>query len=222
VSNPEYPTPTRDPQVVFQNDNFIVFDKPPFFLTVPSQWGEEDPRYCLEPWSERELGLRIYPVHRLDFEVGGLVLFAKTPESQKRAGEWFECRDVEKIYQAISEKGKELPPGSRFEWQSMIHRGKKRSTEAPIGKLGVTRAKLVKQDADRSYWELEPLTGRPHQLRFELAKQGFALVGDKLYGSKTDWPDGGVALRAVSLELKFVPEKKRMGLPAMIKVKPLF
>jgi hypothetical protein len=72
------------------------------------------------------------------------------------------------------------------------------------------------------HWSLRPLTGRPHQLRFELSRRGWPVWGDALYGSARPFPiPGGIALRAVSLDLGACPEAPRLGLPAVLEVTPL-
>jgi tRNA pseudouridine32 synthase/23S rRNA pseudouridine746 synthase len=66
-------------------------------------------------------------------------------------------------------------------------------------------------------WKLEPITGRSHQLRFEMAKHGFPIDGDALYGSKREYPRPGIALRASEIHFNQVPSKELMGLPAFFK-----
>ena len=62
-------------KIVFENPRFLVVDKPSGWLSVPGRQGEADPRPCLS----RELRARgqVFPVHRLDEEVSGLILFAR-------------------------------------------------------------------------------------------------------------------------------------------------
>ena len=70
-------------------------------------------------------------------------------------------------------------------------------------------------------WNLYPLTGKPHQLRLELSRRGFPILGDVLYGSKVRltqdvWAFGSMALRAV--EIDFTAVQDRLGLPERIMI----
>lgn len=199
---------------VFENEHFAVADKPHGWLSTPAREAN-DPRPCLGRDLQMRVGVQIYPVHRLDFEVSGLVLFAKTTAAHRESQAWFEHGRVEKIYEAFSGTGA-APPEEWCEWRSRIAKGKRRAFEASHGKDSVTRARKTGVDEAWFKWELMPVTGRPHQLRFEMAKHGFPIVGDVLYGglaqSRTDW----IALRAVSLNLSALSE--RFGLPELLRV----
>jgi len=183
--------------------------------------GERDPRPCLGRHLEREWGVRLFPIHRLDFEVSGLVLYAFDAESHRAANHWFEARWITKVYEAFTETQTEDQLDVTVEWRSQILRGKRRAYESELGQWAITRARCLGKIDNSAWlrWNLEPLTGRPHQLRYELSKQGFPIVGDKLYGAQTDWKHEGIALRAI--KLGFGPVKERLGLPENLSVPPL-
>lgn len=189
--------------VVSNSTHFILVDKPSGYLSVPSRMGEEDPRPCLGLLLQQELGQQIYPTHRLDFEVSGLILFAKTEAAHRAANKWFENKWVRKTYSAQSEgyaNTAELP--QHFTWKSKLLRGKKRAYESPAGKLAITEATLLAVDRQTHHlsWQLLPITGRSHQLRYEMAKRQFPILGDKLYGSTHNYYDNAIALRALQIE----------------------
>jgi len=205
-------------QVVWQNENWLVVDKPPEWLTVPSRQGEADERPCLGKHLEKKLNCRLWPVHRLDFEVSGLVLFAFNADAHRVANAWFEKHQVQKTYEALSLG----PVPSEFlqeqEWKCKLVRGKRRSFVADHGLESVTRAKSIGAvSAGHWLWELQPLTGRSHQLRVEMFRHGFAIVGDELYGGAA-WSKPGIALRAHKLNFKLIGEEMRMGLPEVLNV----
>jgi tRNA pseudouridine32 synthase/23S rRNA pseudouridine746 synthase len=204
---------------VFENENFIAVDKPPMVLTTPSR-DARDPRPCLGKDLQARMGSQIFPVHRLDFEVGGLVLFAKTREAHRQAQVWFEQAQVGKTYLALSEPVSGATASDWLEWRSCLVRGKRRAFEAQHGKDSLTRARLL--DPSRALWELMPITGRPHQLRFEMFKHGHPILRDTLYGAKPDPSrdaSDGIALRAVKLD--FSGLKERLGLPERIEISAL-
>lgn len=209
------------PEILFENEHFLAADKPAGWLSVPSRMGAEDARPCLGRVLERgapESGGsafgRLWPVHRLDIEVTGLVLFARNADAHRAASGWFESRQVAKLYRALSE-GTPDPAwreGAEMVWESLLVRGKKRTFEAPHGKPSRTRAVWKGRTGEFMTWELEPLTGRSHQLRVELAKRKCPIVGDMLYGAAPRSEGEGIALRSVLLDFTKCPGAERLGL----------
>jgi len=175
--------------IVFQNSQFAVVHKPAGTLSVPSRIGLKDPRPVAGLWLQDHLAKKIYPVHRLDEDVSGLLLFALTAEAASAGNKWFESHQIVKTYEAISipvpdEDRKRLE--QVHTWECRLMRGKKRAYEASFGKPSVTKSKLVgATDDERSIWHLQPITGRAHQLRYEMSRHGFPIDGDDLYGSKS-------------------------------------
>lgn len=221
-----------DVAILWQGEGLLAVDKPAGWLTVPSRFADEDPRKVLGREVEKARGVRIFPVHRLDQEVSGLVLFATDGAAQRRANAWFEKRQVRKTYEAYSgprdfahwpanlpKADAPISDGEWQEWRSNILRGKRRSYEHAKGDLAITQARRRQENPERLAWDLRPLTGRSHQLRFEMSRHGYPILGDELYGSKANWPEG-IALRAV--ELDFSGVKDRGDLPERLAVKGLF
>ena len=223
---------------LFQNEHFVVLDKPPMVLTVPDRHQSDRP--CLGLELQNELKTQIFPVHRLDFEVSGLVLFALHEKAHKASQEWFQKKLIQKKYIAWTFKqdfnhwpeniqthrDSILPENkNQFLWKTQILRGKKRSYESKQGEWAETKARIVDFKNDVIQWELFPLTGKPHQLRLELSRRGFPILGDVLYGSESavnEWgwsQKQGIALRAIELNMNEIPllMKKQWQLPEMIK-----
>lgn len=202
--------------VAFANEHFVAVDKPPGWLSVPSRLGESDARPCVGRVLETQLGVRLWPVHRLDLEVTGLLLFAKDAPAHKVANLWFEERKVHKTYEAFTTVGDALPLNHPLQWECVMMRGKKRAYLSPHGKPSVTtatpRALVTLPDGPALLWELSPHTGRPHQLRFDLSRHGFPIIGDHLYGSDRSY-SLGIALRCVRLDLTSCPRAGDFGLP---------
>lgn len=221
--------------VVFENMDLIAVDKPHGWLTTPAREAT-DPRPCLGRELQTAVGRQIFPVHRLDFEVSGVVLFAKTKDAHTAAQKWFEDGTIVKTYQAFSAAFGDISEWNEWQiWKSQIAKGKKRAFEAPHGKDSETRVRVIEEVSPGSglagnlfRWELVPVTGRPHQLRFEMYKHGFSILGDVLYGGKEAGPaqveksrQDWIALRAVSLNLQQIAPDLRFGLPPILTVEPL-
>lgn len=219
--------------VVFRDENFIAVDKPAGWLSVPSRFEKEDSRSVLGREVEKLCRSSIFPIHRLDLEVSGLVLFALNANAHRRGSKWFEGREISKIYQGVSgsrdfahwpvdlrRADRPIPVGEEQEWRCKILRGKRRSYEHVKGDDAVTKAILLSESKGEIRWQLSPLTGRSHQLRFEMSRHGFPLKGDSLYGSPETWPGAGIALRAVRLDFSKISD--RGEIPEMLSVKGLF
>ncbi len=268
-------------QIVFENEHVVVCDKPSGVLSVPDRLGKDSKRKCLGLELQKKLQRQIFPAHRLDFEVSGLIIYAKTARAHEITQNWFQKKQIQKYYLAQTlkqdftfaeswpDKAKQslvrepilvsensslsAPPASVpasppvslptpwWEWTSRIVKGKRRVFEAPHGDLAITRARILKilkstdsfshySQVKESYfelnssllylWELEPVTGRSHQLRFELCKHGFPIVGDTLYGGLASPNEDWIALRAYKIEFKTnlpdTSEINRLGLPPVL------
>jgi tRNA pseudouridine32 synthase/23S rRNA pseudouridine746 synthase len=209
---------------VFENEHFIIVDKKAMVLSVPGRLGEEDSRPVLGRILEEDLKLTIYPVHRLDYEVQGLIMYAKTPAAHKAGNAWFEKKEVTKTYVALSTplpdtKTQAFKIGERLEWKSKLLRGKKRAYESSHGKDSLTHATLIKVENGIFHWELNPITGRSHQLRFELFHHDHPIIGDELYSSPEKFEGEGIALRAFKIDFSQAKNAKTFLLPEILEIK---
>lgn len=224
---------------LFRNEHFALLHKPCGVLTVPSHQGRADPRAVLGIQLQDEVGVAVLPVHRLDVEVSGLVLFALSAVAHRQANGWFEHQLVQKTYRAWTtpqgfahipahidnpRQSLGLAPDQTFEWHGRIERGKRRAYPSPHGKPSHTRATFLGQDTTTGYlgWDLQPLTGRPHQLRVDLSRHGFPILGDQLYGSEYVCADACIALVAWRLDFHKISQAERFGLPESVAIEPRY
>lgn len=223
--------------IVFENENFIVCDKPALVLSTPDRHKSDRP--CLGLELQKKMNLQIYPVHRLDLEVSGLIIYAKNKNAHQTSQDWFLNKTISKKYRAMTlaqnfshwpeqvKTSRELidpTRGQSFFWKTQIQRGKRRSFESAHGDWAETKAEVNDIVSTLVHWDLYPLTGKPHQLRLELSRRGFPILGDELYGSKIKilpeiWKFGPMALRAIEIDLQAL--QSRLGLPEKISVKNL-
>ncbi|MEH3085957.1 MAG: RluA family pseudouridine synthase [Xylophilus ampelinus] len=189
------PPPAWDPVPVHADDALLVFDKPAGLLSVPGRG--DDAQDCLAS-RVRAAFPDALVVHRLDLATSGLVVMARGLAAQRAIGRAFEERRVRKRYHAMV-AGLPRPAGGPGDgdgpdagagW-SLIDlplavdwpRRPLQTVDALRGKPSRTRWRLVSHDAgaDASRVELEPLTGRSHQLRVHLLALGHPILGDALY-----------------------------------------
>ena len=206
--------------VVFHNDDFIIVDKKPKVLSVPGRLGsEEDSRIVLGKVLELDFNVPIFPVHRLDFEVSGLILYAKNQMAHKMGNKWFEQKQIQKTYRALTSpihNNFSVVVGETYEWRCRLLRGKKRAYESPHGKDSLTLATCLFVKDEVFHWDLSPITGRSHQLRFELFRHGHPILGDVLYSSNKEFNginSGGIALRSYKMNFSKCIDYKKFNLP---------
>jgi len=184
----------EDLRTIHEDEHILVLDKPAGLLAVPGRG--PDKQDCL---SSR--ALQRWPdalvVHRLDMATSGLVVMARGIEMQRRLSLAFEKRRVHKRYLAVV-VGELANPDPDNAWQTidlplMVDwMNRPRSiVEHTHGKPSVTRWRMA-TDAPAQHAgigtrvELEPVTGRTHQLRVHLQAIGHPIAGDPLYASVED------------------------------------
>lgn len=166
--------------LLFVDEHLLVAAKPAGLLSVPGRGPEKQD--CLSARLQR-----LFPdalvVHRLDMATSGLMLFARGPEMQRKLSIMFQQRAMEKRYIAVC-AGTLQPSCGEIalpiapDWPNRpLQR-----VDAVHGKPSLTRYRLLLQENERSRLELEPVTGRSHQLRLHLAAVGHPILGDALYG----------------------------------------
>ena len=211
--------------VLFENEHFLIIEKRAGWLSIPGRFGDaKEATPCeVTHWKEK-LKTELWIVHRLDREVSGVMCFARNADAHRAANGWFENRSVHKTYEALATKAKEAadPELEKVQrWKSRLLRGKKRAYEKPFGKEALTEG-IFQRTYDFNglaleLWQLLPLTGRAHQLRYEMAKHYRPIWGDELYGSQHLFPiEGAIGLRAVKLDFSKSPEREKWGLPEAV------
>ncbi len=171
-------------ELIHQDESLLIANKPTGLLAVPGRGADK----------QDSLSARIrkkFPdaliVHRLDMATSGLMVFARGLEMQRCFSQMFREHEVEKRYVAVV-AGKLGPATGEVslpiaaDWPNRPLR--KIGVES--GKPSLTRYYVLSHDADSNTTrvELEPVTGRTHQLRLHMAAIGHPILGDALYGGR--------------------------------------
>src|SRR2546422_1712934 len=182
------PVKTADPQVVFEDDDLLVVDKPGNLACHSSD------RATLAGWL-RERGISTPRlINRLDRETSGLVLVAKNERAAKILGKQVLRREIEKEYVAIC-WGEFSHEAGTIDQPIAVRAGGPVFTKRvvdPAGKPSVTGFVVERRLTGFTVVRLRPRTGRAHQLRVHMAWLGHPIVGDKIYG-----PDEALYLRFI-------------------------
>lgn len=168
------------PSLIYQDVSLLVVDKPAGLLAVPGRGSDK----------QDSLASRIqaaFPdaliVHRLDMATSGLIVFARGVQIQSMLSRMFRERVVEKRYVALVANRMEIGEGEidlplMADWPNRP----RQKVDRESGKPSLTRYQVLTHDGAASRLELEPITGRTHQLRVHLAAIGHPIIGDTLYG----------------------------------------
>ncbi|MEO0107371.1 MAG: RluA family pseudouridine synthase [candidate division WOR-3 bacterium] len=156
---------TPEPEIIYEDDYVIVVNKPSGLLT--EKVGSEKGNALNEIFANR--GKILYPVHRLDRETSGVMIFAKNENARDFLIEEFRNRKINKIYIGIVE--------GMLGQKSGVLKGLIQKTK----EYAETHYEVMKILKNATILLLMPKTGRTHQLRLQLAQMGHPIIGDKKY-----------------------------------------
>jgi len=171
----------RAPEWAHLDADCLVAIKPSGLLSVPGR-GEAH-QDCLARRVQAHVPDALV-VHRLDMATSGLMLFARGASAQRALSRAFAAREVGKRYIAVAQ-GRIEPPHGEIDLPLIADwpRRPLQKVDVRTGKPSLTRYRVLETDpsADCTRLELEPVTGRAHQLRVHLQAIGHPILGDALY-----------------------------------------
>ncbi|MGY8950992.1 MAG: RluA family pseudouridine synthase [Flavobacteriales bacterium] len=140
-------------------------------------------------------------IHRLDRPTSGVVLYARTSKALSRMNEQFREKKVQKTYWAVVDNS---PPNTSGTLENYLQKNQKQNksyvTKNEGGKHALLEYKLLKKLDNFFHLEIQPKTGRHHQIRVQLAHIGCIIKGDLKYGAKRSNKDASIHLLAQKLE----------------------
>ncbi len=214
-------------QILFQDQNIAVIQKPASLLSVPYSGFRGKTALGLLEEGMRKRGTysakhRPFAVHRLDRETSGVMMFALNERAQKTIMDGWQEIVTERLYRAVAENPRgqknSLPEEGSIESplaynaynQAFVPKGGGKFKTIPAR----TNYRIIKRGKFFTLFELSLDTGRKNQIRAHLASLGYPLAGDKNYRAKTD-RFGRLALHARTLEFihPWTNEKARFEIP---------
>lgn len=189
-------------EILYEDNDIIAVNKPSGIPSVPGL----DSRTSIEEMLDNLLETTLNPVHRLDMDTNGIILFAKNPESAASLREQFEKHSIRKTYYArlagtpkVADKGRiSLPLNCDYEDRP------RQKVDKQNGKEAITDYEITGRNNDGTTNVIfHPFTGRTHQLRVHSAHHqglGCPIVGDYLYGGHSSgYSSATLCLQAYSI-----------------------
>jgi 23S rRNA pseudouridine955/2504/2580 synthase len=181
--------------VIYEDEHAFVLNKPPGLATQDGTKTRNHLDRLLDGLSD-EAGRRPKLVHRLDKDTSGALLVARTARAAAFFSRAFSERTAKKVYWALAlevpsfEEGLIDAPLAKQPGSG----GEKMYIDEEQGLPAKTRWRLIDRAGNRASWfELQPLTGRTHQLRAHLVAMGHPIIGDGKYGGLDSYLTGGIS-----------------------------
>jgi tRNA pseudouridine32 synthase/23S rRNA pseudouridine746 synthase len=195
--------------IVFQDQHILVAYKPHFLAVIP---GGNYVTECLQNRLRRSTGIStLQALHRLDRVTAGLVIFSVNPDTRRCYHQLFEHRQIHKTYQAIAAiNGDENLAGQKWEVKNRLERSEPpflmRIAEGEEQANSHSMIRCLEQLNQKALFELNPVTGKTHQLRLHMQALGWPILNDKYYPKLQPLTKDNYSapLQLLAKELKFI------------------
>lgn len=152
----------------------------------------------------------LHPVHRIDRPVSGAVLFARTDKALTRLTEMFKKRQIDKVYTALCLQMPSPASGTLKHWllkdeqKNIVKAFRKQQGDAKESELFY---QFLGKIGQQYVLEVNPVTGRPHQIRVQLSMIGCSIVGDLKYGALVPLSDASIGLHCLRMSFEHPVQK---------------
>ncbi len=194
-------------QILYQDQHLLVAYKPHFLAVTP---GGVFVNECLQNRLRSSTGIEsLQALHRLDRVTAGLVMFSLNPETRHRYHQLFETRQINKTYQAIASiREDENIVGKQWQVKNRIVRSEPRFRMCVVDGEANSHSQIrcIQQTHHRALFELNPITGKTHQLRVHMQSLGWPILHDKYYPQLQPKSEDNfdAPLQLLAKELKFI------------------
>ena len=209
--------------VLYEDNHLLIVNKPSSLLVQGDATGDKTLADEAKEYIKRKynkpgdvfLGI----VHRLDRPVSGAVVLARTSKGLERMNKLFKNREVEKVYWAITRHQPPLTTDEITHWlkkNTKINKTTAFNKKVNEGLKATLSYRLTGRVGDYYLLEVKPETGRPHQIRVQLAKIGCPIVGDLKYGDIKANKDGRIDLHSRGLSFNHPVKNEPVRITAQV------
>lgn len=210
-----------DKDILYEDNHLIAINKRAGDIVQVDDTGDESldekvKKYLAKKYSKPN-GAFLGVVHRLDRPVSGVILFAKTSKALDRINAMFKGREMHKTYWAVVRQRPVPESGNLVHW--LVKNPQKNVTKAHDNEVaGSLRSelnyKLIGELNGYYLIEVDPITGRPHQIRVQLSTLGCPIVGDNKYGYPRGSLKKSICLHAKRLQFVHPVKKEPVDISA--------
>jgi len=211
-------------KVLYEDNHLIAINKPARMLVHGDATGDTPLVDYVKEYIKKKYkkpgDVFLGVIHRLDRPVSGAILFARTTKALVRMQKVFADREITKTYWAISNKRPEPLSGEVTSYlykdtnRNRVRGLEKPSRRHPDAKKSKLTYKMIGEVSGNHLIEVNPITGRPHQIRVQLSEMGCTIVGDVKYGFPHRQWKGNINLHCRSMSFIHPVKKKRMTVTA--------
>jgi len=174
--------------ILYQDDEILVADKPHFLPVIP---GGRFVNECLLYRLQHRTGLsELAPLHRIDRETAGVVIFSVNRKNRSEYAKLFSGQTMKKTYHAVVSMNAAIP---EQEWmvENRLERGTPRFRMQVVpGPVNArSRIRFLEWRDQKGLFELQPMTGKTHQLRVHMSALGYGILHDRVYPELRDARD---------------------------------
>ena len=216
--------PMKGPfEPIYEDNHLIVVNKAAGVLVQGDATGDTPlselvKQYLKEKYNKPgEVFLGV--IHRLDRPVTGVVALARTSKALERMNRLFREKETLKTYLAIVSSRPLQAEGTLVHWLLKDEKRNKTTahrTESSGGSRSELSYRLIGSVSGLFLLEVTPVTGRPHQIRVQLASMGCTIKGDVKYGDREPNADGSICLHARKLEFVHPVKKEKLSIEASL------
>ncbi len=207
--------------VLYEDNHIIAINKRPSDIVQGDKTGDTPLSEIVKAWLRKKYdkpgNVFTGVVHRIDRPVSGVVLFAKTSKALARLNAQFKEKDIQKTYWACVHGQPDLQEGTLLNFL-IKDQAKNKSRVTSERTAGAKKAELKYTMLARSdrytLVEVEPKTGRHHQIRVQLSAAGYPIKGDLKYGAQRSNPDASIHLHARKVKFMHPVSREMMEIKA--------
>ena len=208
--------------ILFEDNHLLILDKPAGIATQPSLEHKDSletrAKIYIKKTYHKEGEVFLHAVHRLDKDVSGIVIFAKTSKALSRMNDQMRKRDFVKIYHAEVHGRME---GIEQRLCHFLKKGEHRTHLAkendPNAQEAILTYTVIRSGKESSCLEIQLESGRYHQIRAQLSAIGHPILGDIKYGSSLEYTNQHIKLQHVRVEFVHPVTKVQMIIESALK-----